>query len=196
MVYMYVSVFPPVRYLPYHIYTWTFHALHHNLSCHSSLSHTRLFGLHIQIPINNTFITIALLQPDIRSFEMSTIQKPFMRRQGTWMHTFEHQMLRGVDFLTSLLSGFAPGEENHASCSPLRDFVNHFLRKRLPALFRVAVGFVGSDGQTGVEHEDSTVCPRREQTAVFRGRDERWIVLFECNVHVLQTRRCRSRWPD
>lgn len=106
-----------------------FHALHHNLSCHSSLSHTRLFGLHIQIPINNTFLTIALLQPDIRSFEMSTIQKPFMRRQGTWMHTFEHQMLRGVDFLTSLLSGFAPGEENHASCSPLRDFVNHFLRK-------------------------------------------------------------------
>lgn len=52
---------------------------------------------------------------------------------------------------------------------------------------------MGSDCEAGVQHEDTTVCPRSEETSAIRWWLERWVVLLESNVHVLKRGRRRRR---
>lgn len=104
-------------------------------------------------------------------------------------------MLLPVDAGTAFLGRVAPGEEHDTTRAFFRDYVDDFLREAFPAFVAVAVGFVGADGQAGVEHENASIGPWREETAVLWGRFEVGIVLLQRCVHVLQARWCWSRRP-
>lgn len=110
--------------------------------------------------------------------------------QGTRMNRLQHQMLLPVDAGTAFLGRVAPGEEHDPTRAFLRHYVDDLLCEALPAFVAVAVGFVGADGQAGVEHEDASVGPWSEETAVLWRRFEVGVVLLQRCVHVLQAGWC------
>ena len=58
------------------------------------------------------------------------------------------------------------------------------------------VGFVSSDGETGVEEKDTSVSPWSEEAAVLWGWDERGVVFREGFVDVFQGGRGGSWGPN
>ena len=60
----------------------------------------------------------------------------------------------------------------------------------------MAISLVCFYGQTGIEHENTTICPWSEEAALIRRRLERWIVLLDGFVDVYERRGCWGRWAD
>lgn len=112
------------------------------------------------------------------------------------MNALQHAVLRLVDLCHPLPGRRAPSQEHDAPCPRLRHNVNHLLRELLPAVVGVAVGFVSSDREAGVEHQDPVVGPRCQQAAAVRRRVEGRIVLLQRGVDVLQRRRSRVGGTD
>lgn len=112
------------------------------------------------------------------------------------MHTLQHQMLAPINLRATLLRRRAPSQEHDAVRALSGDGVDDFLREALPPLFAVAVGLVCADGETSIQQQNTAVSPRSEQATVPRRGLEVRVVLFQGDVHVLQTRRSRGWGPD
>lgn len=102
------------------------------------------------------------------------------------MHTLQHQMPTPINPRNALLRGAAPSQEHNTS-RPLRIHnLNNLLRELLPTLIRMTVCLVRSHGQARIQQQHTVIRPRRQQTAVLRGRAELGIVFLEGFVDVLE----------
>jgi hypothetical protein len=111
---------------------------------------TNLLRLHVEIPINLSFLSIPLLQPHIRLLEVPTIQISLMRTQRTRMHTLQHEMSLPIHTRTPLLRWTTPSEEHYTARTLLIHNLDDSLGELLPSFSGVGVCFVGFDGEAGV----------------------------------------------
>jgi len=102
------------------------------------------------------------------------------------MHGLEHEMPLLVHLFHPLRGRTSPRQIHNTPCAPLSYDIDHLLRELLPPLVLVAVGLVRLDGQTSIEEQDSSVRPRREQTAVLGWGLEVWVVLSKRDIDVLE----------
>jgi hypothetical protein len=110
-----------------------------------------LLRRNVQIPVDLTLISIALLQPLVRLLEMSVVKESSVRTERTGMRTLQDQVLNAIDTLHSGFRRLAPSQEYNAS-RPLRSHsVDDFLCELLPSLASVGVCLVCAHGQAGVE---------------------------------------------
>jgi len=60
----------------------------------------------------------------------------------------------------------------------------------------MAVGLMGPDGETSIEHEDAALRPGGQKTTVTGGLDEGRVVVFKGDVHIPKGRRGSGGRPD
>lgn len=102
-------------------------------------------------------------------------------------------MFLTVDFRHTYARGLSPSEENDTASPHPSDKVNGLLSKSLPSLVRVAIGLMRTDGKTRIEHQNTTICPWYEQTAIVGRRLETRVALLDAFVDVDERWR-RSGW--
>jgi|SRR5271154_4395717 len=108
----------------------------------------------------------------------------------------QHQMLRRIDFGTSLLRRRAPRQKYYTSRPYFAHSVDDLLRKTLPTLALVAIRLVCADRKASVEHQDTLLSPGGQQATVIRWWSEGWVVVLQSGVHVFERGRRWSRGPD
>jgi hypothetical protein len=112
------------------------------------------------------------------------------------MHTLQHEVLVNWHTNHPLLRRRAPSQDNYAVCPNLRHSVNHFLRKKLPPLALMRVGFALSHRQARVQQQNATISPGRQQAALVRRSLVIRVLFLEGFVDVLEGRRSGVRWTD
>lgn len=123
---------------------------------------------------------------------MDTHKSP-MRAQRTGMHGLQHTVLLSIDTCNALPGRRSPCEKDHPVGADTRDKIDGFLGKSLPPFIGVTVRLVRAHSEAGIQHQDTTISPRREKTTIVRGRLERRVTLFDSTVNVHQRRRS-SGW--
>lgn len=78
-----------------------------------------------------------------------------------------------------VLRRFAPSQEHDAVAPLFGDDLENAFREAFPALLLVRVRLVRLNGEAGIEKEDTAVGPGSEEAAVFGGRLEGGVVIFE-----------------
>lgn len=119
--------------------------------------------------------------------------------QWAWMNTLQNKMPLLVHLFYTfdpLLSGRSPRQEHHAIRPLLCHDIDHLLCEDLPPLFRVRVRFVFPNCEASVQHQDTAVCPRGQQTAPSRRLLEVWVVLLERFIYVLERGWSGRGWAD
>jgi hypothetical protein len=101
-----------------------------------------------------------------------------------------------LDIFNPLLRRRAPRQKDHAIRPHLGHDINHLLSEQLPPLAGVRVCFVFLHRETRVQHQDTAVRPRCQQTAPVRRLLEVRIVLLERRVYILERGWGRRRRTD
>ena len=102
------------------------------------------------------------------------------------MHTLQNAMFPLVYLGNPLPRRLSPSQKYHAPRPHFHHRINDFLRELLPPVIRMAICLVRAHRETGVEKEDSAVCPWGEEAAVLGRRGESRVVVFEGYVNVFQ----------
>jgi len=116
-----------------------------------------------------------------RNHSLARLKCPFPRkprcaeRGDGWADLSTKCVVCLVDLqpLTRLLGRESPCEKDDAASGivgTVQDGVEHRVRKGLPPLFRVRVGFVSADGEAGIEPEDAGFGEGREVAGLGRGK--------------------------
>ena len=93
-------------------------------------------------------------------------------------------MFLAVDLSHSQPSGLSPGQKYNPMSSNSGNQVNDFLCESLPPLVGVAMSLVGTNCETGVEHQYTPLSPRCKQTTVIWWWSKVWVVLLEPFINV------------
>jgi hypothetical protein len=100
------------------------------------------------------------------------------------MNRLQNTMLRLVNLSNPRPRRLPPCQKDNSIAPNPRYKVNRLLRELLPPLAGVTVGLVCAHCQTSVDHENSPLGPRNEETPVIGRGDEVGIVLFDSLVDV------------
>ena len=78
------------------------------------------------------------------------------------MHRLQNAMLLLVDLRNPQSSRPTPSQEDNAISPDPSNEINDLLRETLPAMFGMAICLVCPNSKTCVEHENTTLRPRRQ----------------------------------
>lgn len=152
--------------------------------------------MRAQTPIDLAIVAIPRCEPLVGLLEVAAVEEASGCAQGARVDGFENQVLLRVDLHHALAGRDAPGHEHSAASSAGGDEVNDLLCETFPPPVRMAVGLVGADCQAGVQEQNATVRPGREEAATVGWWDKRGEIVLETGVHVPQGTGCWRGWSD
>ena len=95
-------------------------------------------------------------------------------------------MLVDRNTLGPVLSRRSPSQEDNTIRPHFDNSVNDLLHQSLPALARMGIGLASTDSQASVDEQDTTICPRGQQTTLVWRRLVVRILFLEAFVDVLE----------